>query len=118
MPAIRYLDTITQRGRRTERFYPHSTPSQSSVFTDSLLPTLDPGDPPYFDNNATLQMKQRLAAILCTPDRLTITRNQQKEFYRILQRPTHAPLNYWLDDFETSRDQGKIMQGVLDELEH
>ena len=118
MPAIRYLDTITQRGRRTERFYPHSTPSQSSVSTDSLLPTLDPGDPPYFDNNATLQMKRRLAAILCTPDRLTITRNQQKEFYRILRRPTHAPLNYWLDDFERSRDQGKIMQGVLDELEH
>ena len=63
-------------------------------------------------------MKQWLAAILCTPDRLTITRNQQKEFYRILQRPTHAPLNYWLDDFERSRDQGKIMQGVLYELEH
>ena len=118
MPAIRYLDTITQRGRRTERFYPHSTPSQSSVSTDSLLPTLDPGDPPYFDNNATLQMKRRLAAILCTPDRLTITRNQQKEFYRILRRPAHAPLNYWLDDFERSRDQGKIMQEVLDELEH
>ena len=63
-------------------------------------------------------MKRRLAAILCTPDRLTITRNQQKEFYRILRRPTHAPLNYWLDDFERSRDQGKIMQDVLDELEH
>ncbi|PAV16026.1 RNA polymerase II associated 3 [Pyrrhoderma noxium] len=63
-------------------------------------------------------MKQRLAAILCTPDRLTITRNQQKEFYRILQRPTHAPLNYWLDDFKRSRDQGKIMQSVLDELKH
>ena len=84
MPAIRYLDTITQRGWRTERFYPHSTPSQSSVSTDSLLPTLDPGDPPYFDNNATLQMKRRLATILCTPDQLTITRNQQKEFYWIL----------------------------------
>ena len=118
MPAIRYLDTITQKGRRTEHFYPHSTPSQSSVSTDSLLPTLDLGDPPYFDNNATLQMKRRLAAILCTPDQLTITRNQQKEFYRILRRPAHAPLNYWLDDFERSRDQGKIMQEVLDELEH
>ena len=94
MPAIRYLDTITQKSQRTERFYPHSTPSQSSVSTDSLLSTLDPGDPPYFDNNATLQMKRRLAAILCIPDRLTITRNQQKEFYRILRRPTHAPLNY------------------------
>ena len=58
MPAIHYLDTITQRGRRTEQFYPHSTPSQSSVSTDPLLPTLDPGDPPYFDNNATLQMKR------------------------------------------------------------
>ena len=63
-------------------------------------------------------MKRRLAAILCTPDRLTITRNQQKEFYQILQRPTYMPLNYWLDNFERSRDQGKIMQGVLDELEH
>ena len=63
-------------------------------------------------------MKQQLAAILCTPDRLTITRNQQKEFYRILRRPTHTPLNYWLDDFERSRDQGKIMQEVLDKLEH
>ena len=94
MPAIRYLDTITQRGRRTERFYPHSTPSQSSVSTDSLLPTLDSDDPPYFDNNATLQMKQRLATILYTLDRLTITCNQQKEFYRILQRSTHVPLNY------------------------
>ncbi|PAV20262.1 hypothetical protein PNOK_0519600 [Pyrrhoderma noxium] len=100
MPAIRYLDTITQRGQRTKRFYPHSTPSQSLTSTDSLLPTLDPGNPPYFDN------------------RLTITCNQQKEFYRILQRPTHAPLNYWLDDFERSRDQGKIMQDVLDELKH
>ena len=68
MPAIRYLDTITQRGRRTERSYPHSTPSQSPTSTDSLLPTLDPGDPPYFDSKATLQMKRRLAAILCTPD--------------------------------------------------
>ena len=68
IPTICYLDTITQRGRRTERFYPHSTPSQSSVSTDSLLPTLDPSDPPYFDNNATLQMKRRLAAILCTSD--------------------------------------------------
>ena len=63
-------------------------------------------------------MKRQLATILCTPDPLTITRNQQKEFYRILQRPTHAPLNYWLDNFERSRDQGKIMQEVLDELEH
>ena len=81
MPAIRYLDTITQRGRRTERFYPHSTPSQSSVSTDSLLPTLDLGDPPYFNNNTTLQMKQQLAAILYILDRLTITHNQQKEFY-------------------------------------
>ena len=118
MPTICYLDTITQRGQRTKRFYPHSTLSQSLVSTDSLLPTLDPGDPPYFDNNTTLQMKQRLATILCTLDRLTITRNQQKEFYRILRRPAHAPLNYWLDDFERSRDQGKIMQDVLDELEH
>ena len=58
MPAIRYLDTITQRGQRTERFYLHSTPSQSSVSIDSLLPTLDPDDPLYFDNNATLQMKR------------------------------------------------------------
>ena len=118
MPAIHYLDTITQRGRRTEQSYSHSTPSQSPTSTDSLLPTLDPGDPPYFDCKATLQMKRRLAAILCTPDWLTITRNQQKEFYRILRRPTHAPLNYWLDDFERSRDQGRIMQDVLDELEH
>ena len=68
MPAIRYLDTITQRGQRTKHFYPHSTPSQSSVSTDSLLSTLDPGDPPYFDNNTTLQMKQQLAAILCISD--------------------------------------------------
>ena len=118
MPAIRYLDTITQRGRKTEQFYPYPTPSQSSVSIDSLLSTLDPGDPPYFDNNATLQMKQQLDAILCTPDRLTITQNQQKEFYQIFRRPTHAPLNYWLDDFERSRDQGKIMQDVLDELEY
>ncbi|PAV15116.1 hypothetical protein PNOK_0887700 [Pyrrhoderma noxium] len=95
MPAIRYLDTITQRGQRTERSYPHSTPSQSPTSTDSLLPTLDPGDPPYFDSKATLQMKQQLAAILCTPDRLTITH-----------------------DFERSRDQGRIMQDVFDELEH
>ena len=63
-------------------------------------------------------MKRQLAAILCTPDRLTITCNQQKEFYRILRRPAYAPLNYWLDDFERSQDQGKIMQDVLDELEH
>ena len=28
------------------------------------------------------------------------------------------PLNYWLDDFERSRDQGKIIQGVLNELKH
>ena len=63
-------------------------------------------------------MKQWLATILCTLDRFTITPNQQKEFYQILRRPTHAPLNYWLDDFERSRDQGKIMQDVLDELEH
>ena len=104
MLAIRYLDTITQKGRRTECFYPYSTPSQSSVSIDSLLPTLDPGDLLYFDNNATLQMKQWLAAILYTPDRLTITHNQQKEFYRILQRPAHAPLNYWLDNFERSQD--------------
>ena len=76
MPAICYLDTITQRGRKTKQFYPYSTPSQSSVSTDSLLPTLDPGDPPYFDNNATLQMKWRLATILYTPDQLTITHNQ------------------------------------------
>ena len=88
------------------------------IFTDSLLPTLDPGDPSYFDNNTTLQMKRQLATILCTPDQLIITHNQQKEFYWILRRPTHAPLNYWLDDFERSRDQRKIMQGVLDELEH
>ena len=33
-------------------------------------------------------------------------------------RPTHAPLNYWLDNFERSRDQGKIIQDVLDELKH
>ena len=57
MPAIYYLDTIIQRGWRTELFYPHSTLSQSSVFTDSLLPTLDLGDPLYFNNNAILQMK-------------------------------------------------------------
>ena len=63
-------------------------------------------------------MKRWLAAILCTPDRLTITRNQQKEFYWILRRPAHAPLNYWLDDFERSRDQGKIMQEVLNKLKH
>ena len=75
MPAIRYLDTITQRGQRTERFYPHSTLSQSSVSIDFLLPILDPGDPPYFDNNTTLQMKWWLAAILYTPDQLTITHN-------------------------------------------
>ena len=75
MPAIRYLDIITQRGQKTEQFYPHSTPSQSSVSTDSLLPTLDPGDPLYFDNNAILQIKWQLATILCTPDWLTITRN-------------------------------------------
>ena len=81
MPTIHYLDTITQRGQRTELFYPHSTPSQFSVSTDSLLPILDLGDLSYFNNNATLQMKWRLAAIFCTPDRLTITRNQQKEFY-------------------------------------
>ena len=84
MPTICYLDTITQRGQRTERFYPHSTSSQSSVSINSLLSTLDPSDPPYFNNNAILQIKQRLATILCTLDRLTITRNQQKEFYRIL----------------------------------
>ena len=76
MPTIRYLDTITQRGQRTKWFYPHSTPSQSSVSTDSLLPTLDSGDPPYFDNNATLQIKRQLATILYTPDQLTITHNQ------------------------------------------
>ena len=58
MPAIHYLDTITQRGQRTEQFYLHSTPSQSSVSIDSLLLTLDPGDLFYFDNNTTLQMKQ------------------------------------------------------------
>ena len=118
MPAIHYLDTITQRGQRTEWFYPHSTFSQSLVSTDFLLSTLDSDDPPYFDNNTTLQMKQWLAAILYILDQLTITCNQQKEFYQILRRPTHAPLNYWLDDFERSWDQGKIMQGVLDELEH
>ena len=28
----------------------------------------------------------------------------------------YALLNYWLDNFERSEDQGKIMQGVLDEL--
>ena len=81
MPAIRYLDTITQRGRRTEQFYPHSIPSQSPTSTDFLLSTLDPGDPLYFDSKATLQMKRRLAVILYTPDQLTITCNQQKEFY-------------------------------------
>ena len=54
MPAIHYLDTITQRDWKTKPFYLYSTSSQSSVSTDSLLPTLDPGDSPYFDNNATL----------------------------------------------------------------
>ena len=68
MPAIYYLDTITQKGRKNKQFYPHSTPSQSSVSIDSLIPTLDPGDPPYFDNNAILQMKQQLATIFYTPD--------------------------------------------------
>ena len=63
-------------------------------------------------------MKWRLAAILYTPDQLTITCNQQKEFYRIFRRHAHAPLNYWLDDFKRSWDQGKIMQDILDELEH
>ena len=76
MSAICYLDTITQRGWRTKHFYSHSTPSQSLVSTDFLLPTLDPDDPFYFDNNATLQMKRQLAAILYTLDRLTITHNQ------------------------------------------
>ena len=76
MPAIHYLDTITQRGWRTKQFYPHSTFSQSSVSIDSLFPTLDPGDPPYFDNNVTLQIKWQLATILCTSDQLTITHNQ------------------------------------------
>ena len=102
MPTICYLDTITQKSQRTKPFYPYSTLSQSLVSIDSLLPTLDPDDPSYFDNNATLQIKRRLAIILCTLDQLTITHNQQKEFYWILQRPTHMLLNYWLDDFERS----------------
>ena len=63
-------------------------------------------------------MKQWLATILCTPDWLTITYNQQKEFCWILRRPTYTPLNYWLDNFERSWDQGKIMQDILNELEY
>ena len=57
MLAIHYLDTITQRGQRTELFYLYSTPSQFSVFTDFLLLTLDLGDSPYFNNNTILQIK-------------------------------------------------------------
>ena len=53
MPTICYLDTITQRGQRTKLF-PNSTPSQSLVSIDSLLPILDPDDPLYLDNNTTL----------------------------------------------------------------
>ena len=56
IPTTCYLDTITQRGQKTEPFF-YSTPSQSSISIDSLLLTLNPGDPPYLDNNATLQMK-------------------------------------------------------------
>ena len=57
IPTTYYLNTITQKGQKTEPFS-HSTPSQSSISIDSLLPILNPGDPPYLDNNATLQMKQ------------------------------------------------------------
>ena len=76
MPVIHYLDTITQKGQRTKLFYLHSTPSQSSVSTDYLFSILDPGNPPYFDNNATLQIKWWLAAILYISNWLTITCNQ------------------------------------------
>ena len=51
--TICYLDTITQRGQKTELFS-HFTPSQSSISIDSLLPTLDLGNSPYLDNNAIL----------------------------------------------------------------
>ena len=94
MLAIHYLDTITQRGQKTELFYPHSTLSQFSVFIDFLLLTLDLGNSPYFNNNTTLQMKWQLATILYTLDQLTITYNQQKEFYWIFWKPAHMPLNY------------------------
>ena len=93
MPAICYLDIITQRGWKTKLF-PYSTPSQSSVSTDSLLPILDLGNPPYLNNNTTLQMKWWLAAIFYTLERLTITHYQQKEFYWIFQRLIYTPLNY------------------------
>ena len=58
MPATYYLDTITQKAQKTERFYPHSTLSQFLDFTNSLLPILDLGDLPYLDSKDTLQIKQ------------------------------------------------------------
>ena len=58
MSIIQYLDTITQKGQRTKLFYLYSTFSQFLVFINFLLLTLDLNNPPYFDNNTILQMKQ------------------------------------------------------------